>query len=310
MKKKTLLIIGSSGFFGNSIVEFISKKNKFLQRINKIILISRTQKNKFAKKLKKNFQVKELKVDMQKAKTLPHADYIIYSIISKDLKKDHESAKNYVRLANKFHRGSNILFTSSGAVYGNQPRSIKKFSETHYPNPKNHKSLLRKNYATLKLKNENLFKQLANNGSKVSIARCFAFVGKNLPLNKNFVIGNFIKNIIENKNILIKSDKQIFRSYMHSEDLSYCLFKILFDSSENKKIFNIGSDHRVDIRKVALKLSKKFNLKVKMKILNKKKIDDTYIPNINRFRKKYKYKKNLDSYKSIIKTINQFNQNA
>ena len=93
MKKKTLLIIGSSGFFGNSIVEFISKKNKFLQRINKIILISRTQKNKFAKKLKKNFQVKELKVDMQKAKTLPHADYIIYSIISKDLKKDHESAK-------------------------------------------------------------------------------------------------------------------------------------------------------------------------------------------------------------------------
>ena len=55
MKKKTLLIIGSSGFFGNSIVEFISKKNKFLQRINKIILISRTQKNKFAKKLKKKF---------------------------------------------------------------------------------------------------------------------------------------------------------------------------------------------------------------------------------------------------------------
>ena len=47
-----------------------------------------------------------------------------------------------------------------------------------------------------------------------------------------------------------------------------------------------------------------------MKILNKKKIDDIYIPNINKFRKKYKYKKNLDSYKSIIKTINQFNQNA
>ena len=44
MKKKTLLIIGSSGFFGNSIVEFISKKNKFFQRINKIILISRKQK--------------------------------------------------------------------------------------------------------------------------------------------------------------------------------------------------------------------------------------------------------------------------
>ena len=69
-----LLIIGSSGFFGNSIVEFISKKNKFFQRINKIILISRKQKNKFARKLKKNFQVKELKVDMQKTKTLPNTN--------------------------------------------------------------------------------------------------------------------------------------------------------------------------------------------------------------------------------------------
>ena len=86
MKKKTLLIIGSSGFFGNSIVEFISKKNKFFQRINKIILISRKQKNKFKRKLKKNFQVKELKVDMQKTNA-PHADYIIYSMISKDAKR-------------------------------------------------------------------------------------------------------------------------------------------------------------------------------------------------------------------------------
>ena len=71
---------------------------------------------------------------------------------------------------------------------------------------------------------------------------------------------------------------------MHSEDLSYCLFQILFDSSDNKKTFNIGSDHRVDIRKVALKLSKKFNLKVKMKSLNKK-IDDIYIPNIKSLEK-------------------------
>lgn len=244
---------------------------------------------------------------MQKTKTLPYADYIIYSIISKDLKKDHESAKNYVRLANKFHRGSNILFTSSGAVYGNQPRSIKKFREKHYPNPKNHKSLLRKNYAILKLKNENLFKQLANNGSKVSIARCFAFVGKSLPLDKNFVVGNFIKNILEKKNIFIKSDNHVFRSYMHSDDLSYCLFKLVFDSSESLKIFNVGSDNVINIRELAIKLSKKFNLKINMKNLNKKKDKDIYIPDINKFRKKYNFQKKLDSYKSIIKTINHFN---
>ncbi len=307
MKKKSLLIIGSSGFFGNSIIEFISNKNKFFKKINKIILISRTKKNKLVKNLKKNFKVEQLRVDMTKTTTLPFADYVIYSVIAKDLKKDYESVKNYVKLANKFHRGSNILYTSSGAVYGNQPRSIKKFSEKHYPNPKKHKSLLKRNYAIVKFKNENLFKQLTKNGSKVSIARCFAFVGKNLPLDKNFVIGNFIKNIIEKKTILIKSDKRVLRSYMHSDDLSYCLFRLLFDNNDDQKVYNIGSDDKVDIRNLAIKLSKKFNLKVSMKSLNKKKIDDIYIPDISKFRKKYKYKKNLESFKSIIKTINQFN---
>ena len=69
------------------LLSLFQKKINFFQRINKIILISRKQKNKFARKLKKKFQVKELKVDMQKTKTMPHADYIIYSMISRFLKR-------------------------------------------------------------------------------------------------------------------------------------------------------------------------------------------------------------------------------
>ena len=63
----------------------------------------------------------------------------------------------------------------------------------------------RNEYSVYKLKNENIFKKLGELGIKVSVARCFAFVGKHLPRENYFVIGNFIKNILDKKKIEIKS---------------------------------------------------------------------------------------------------------
>ena len=42
-----------------------------------------------------------------------------------------KAAKNYIKLAKKFHRGSAVLYTSSGAIYGNQSYSDGKFTEKH-----------------------------------------------------------------------------------------------------------------------------------------------------------------------------------
>jgi nucleoside-diphosphate-sugar epimerase len=40
---------------------------------------------------------------------------------------------------------------------------------------------------------------LSLKGLRVSVVRCFAFVGEFLPLNSHFVIANIIRNILEKK---------------------------------------------------------------------------------------------------------------
>ena len=90
-----------------------------------------------------------------------------------------------------------------------------------------------------------------------------------MPLSKHFVIGNFIKNILDKKDIIIKSEKKVIRSYMHADDLVFCLFKLLFDHREKFKTFNVGSEDEIDIKNIAFKLSRKYNSKVIMPSLKK-----------------------------------------
>ena len=47
MKKKSILIIGSSGFFGNSIIDYLKNNKSTNRKINKIILLSKSKKMYF-----------------------------------------------------------------------------------------------------------------------------------------------------------------------------------------------------------------------------------------------------------------------
>ena len=304
---KTLLIIGGTGFFGNSILKYLSNSKSIKKKIKKIIIISRKklEKSDFLKKLKKNYKVKKINSDILKLKELPAADYVIYAVIIKNFRKDYLAVKNYTHLALKYNKNSKILFTSSGAVYGVQPNNIKSFKEDYLKyNKKIHfKKSYKKNYSNFKLKSEKLFEELGNFGLKVSIARCFAFVGEYLPLNSNFVIGNIIKSILDKKCIKINANYRIHRSYMYADNLVQWLLKILDNSNTQCPIYNVGSNERISIHQVANVLADKFNLKIDTAKLSLKKIDN-YIPNISKAKKILGLKINNTSNEGIIKTIN------
>ncbi len=304
---KTLLIIGGTGFFGHSILKFFSYSKSLRKKFSKIIIISRNKLEKYdyLKKLKTNYKVKKINCNILNLKKIPNADYVIYAAILNDFKLDYLAAKNYVHLAKKYHRNSKILFTSSGAVYGKQPNKIKSFKENYLKKNKKityQKKNYKNKYSYYKIKNEKLFNKLGSLGIKTSIARCFSFVGEFVPRKSNYIIGNFIDNILNNEKISIKSSKIIKRSYMYSDDLVNCLLKIIENASPKCPVYNVGSNDAVSLHAVAKFLAKKYNLEFSFPKI-KLKTNDNYIPNTDLLKNKLHFKITLNSIEAILKTV-------
>jgi len=313
MKPKSLLVLGGTGFVGKSILKYFINYNYLNRYFNKVFILSRNKlkKNFFNNnKLKKKFQIIKINSNVSSIKSLPCVDYVIYAVLLKSYKQDHKALKKYLYLAKKYHPKSKILYISSGAVYGEQRNSINGLSENHLKFNKkiNFKKNYKKEYSKIKLKNEELFKNFGNEGGKVSIARCFSFVGEYLPRNSYYVVGNIIKNILNNETINIRSNYKIIRSYMYSDDLIRWLFKILFRSDKSCPIYNVGSNNAVEIHELAALLAKKYNLSIKSKVINKKGIDK-YIPNVDKAKRELGLKNNYNSFQAIIKTINLLKKN-
>ena len=102
----------------------------------------------------------------------------------------------------------------------------------------------KKKYALSKYKFEKAYKEISNINCKNVIARCFTFIGTNVPLDQHFAIGNFYNSVINNKKILINSKSNIFRSYMDATDLVDWLMTIFLNNKLEFDIFNVGSEEK------------------------------------------------------------------
>ena len=112
-KYKTLLVIGGSGFFGKSILDFFSRNISFKKKIKNIIVLSRKSLDyKITKEVKKSYKFKKINANILNVKKLPNADYVIYCALLNNYKNDHLALKRYIALAKKYHSTSKILYIS------------------------------------------------------------------------------------------------------------------------------------------------------------------------------------------------------
>lgn len=288
----SLLIIGGSGFFGKSILDAYKRGLLNPWGIDLIYVFARN-----ADRLKEEApelvgaSIKLMNGDIASCKELPTADYVIHAAASTDAanylsqpeleKKNIQAGTyNYCELAKKFHQNSRIVYCSSGAVYGQQPPDLDKIPEEYDGGLLADMSLTKQDYAAAKRDAEVAIINLGKEGLSVSIARCFAFVGPYLPRNKHFAIGNFIEDGIQGRHITIKAQHEVYRSYMHADDLVIWLMTIAASSSISCPLFNVGSDGAVEIRELAQKVASLFRVQINAAALISSVPMDRYIPNI------------------------------
>ena len=168
--------------------------------------------------------------------------------------------KNFCNLARLHLRNSKILYVSSGAAYGQQPEGLDLIAEDYDPGPVEELSIGKRDYAAAKRDSEELIQLLGHDGLDVSIARCFAFVGKYLPRDTHFAIGNFLENGLRSINIEVKATTPVYRSYMYVDDLVAWLMTIAASSNPACPIYNVGSDECIEIRDLAIMIASLFKV--------------------------------------------------
>ena len=296
---KKLLILGGSGFVGRSIVDYGINKNLIKNKINKIYILSRSVK--FSQNKKKHISITYINKNMLDVNKLPQVDYIIYCLKNSNIKISNSYFNQFLKILKNFKKKPKILFTSSGAVYGKNINKRKDIEHKKIDNILIDKFVgYKKRYAKEKLFLEEKFKDLAKKNYKVSIARCYTFIGKNI-IHYNYAISDLINAANNKSKIILNSHIDVFRSYMHSDDLSNWLITILKNSNTKCPIYNVGSDKIINLKSLTKKIGIMTNKKILFKIKKSKKFD-YYIPSINKAKKELKLKIsiNLDNALSLI----------
>ncbi len=294
-----ILVTGGTGFFGKALLRYWAARMPVELENFRITLISRSPRefsrnnSEFLEKL--NVQI--IFGDIQKPNSLRLDDYTHILHAAADSTRGlslspmqrymqiAEGTRNVLDLAVKC-RSSRFLMISSGGVYGPSDQYTDGIPEDYngIPDPLEPENA----YSLAKRQAEHLcalYKKEYNRDFVV--ARCFSFIGEDLPLNAHFAIGNFINDLIECKNITIKGDGSQVRSYMDQRDLARWLTVLMF-KGETGCAYNVGSPDAITLKELAEKIANIDEcIKSKVVILNSRTHGqsanrDYYVPNVTR----------------------------
>lgn len=289
LKNSKILITGSSGFIPSYLIKFILYLNTKFKDINISVIGLTRNKEKSEIKFNQYKNNKYLKFIFQDVINPIHLtdkiDYIIHAA-------SHASPKYYsadpvgtitantlgtynlLELARK-NQLKGFLFFSSGEIYG-QPFNIlspTKESDYGYLDPTD----IRSCYAESKRMGETMcvswYKQY---GIPTKIVRPFHTYGPGMDLDDGRVFADFVSNIVNNENIVIKSDGKTVRSFCYIADAVAAFLYILFNGT-NGNAYNITNDHgRISIKNLAELLVALFPEK-KIKIVQQFRKNELYL---------------------------------
>ena len=141
---------------------------------------------------------------------------------------------------------------------------------------------------------------------RIKIARCFSFVGPQLPLDIHYAIGNFIADALAGRPITIKGDGSPVRSYLYTSDLVAWLVTILIRGATSRP-YNVGSEDGMTIRGVATLVAEAGNCAVESPgsphPTPVTAAADSYLPSTERARGELGLSETVPLHAAIVKTV-------
>ncbi len=290
---KTIFITGANGFLPAYMVESLLHLNETLLRETpcRVIILARNKQyceSRFTSYLQ-NRALKILFQDVvQKIEIDEKIDFIIHAASLASPKyysldpvgvilPNILGTKNTLELAIQ-KRVQGYLYFSSAEVYGEvEEDAIIDENGYGFLDP----TSLRACYGESKRMGENLCVSYGHQFDvPVKIVRPFHTYGAGMKLDDGRVFADFVKNIVHNENIELKSDGSTVRSFCYLADATVAFFKVLLEG-KNANAYNVANPHAtLSIRDLAQTLVDMYPQKNLKAIFAQQ--SDTYLQSPNR----------------------------
>lgn len=206
------------------------------------------------------------------------------------------------------HGTEAVLLTSSGAVYRPMdPPSSGASAEG--PAGTSDYTAYRAVYAEAKRMMETLVAAGSErHGFRAPIARCFAFTGAWLPLDGGLAMGNFIRDALASRDIVIAGDGTALRSYLYGVDLVTWLLTVLVQGRTCRP-YNVGGAEAVSIADLAGLISAQAGRRGGVVVRTPVRpgaARDTYLPDLSRTMGELGLRVTVDLQEAVRRTLDWY----
>ena len=293
--KKTILIIGGSGFIGQNLIRELNF-SKY-----KVISASRN----IPKKCNKFNNIKYISVDVSKKSHFKRIKNKIDIVINLGGNINHSNKKETYNshfigcknLVNYFKDKSLQIFIQIG--------SSLEYGKVSNPHKEQYKCKPNSHYGMAKLKATNYLKK---SNLPYVILRLYQVYG---PFQKkNRVIPNVVDSLIKEKTFRSTNGKQI-RDFLYVSDLVSLIKIILRKKSFNYGVYNVGSGKGIQVKKIltqAKLMIQKGNIEFGSAKMRKDELLKNY-PNIQKVRKEFNWSSKFSIKKGLRHTIKFYEKN-
>lgn len=258
---KHILITGGTGFFGKALLRYLLGLG--IDADTRLCILSR-QPERFRSAypdLVSSDQISFVQGDIQHRDSLPWDQsftHVLHAATNSTLGPSLTPLCRFNQIVDGTRHildlavatgATRFLLTSSGGIYGPQPADLEAIPEDWSGSPALDVPVTAYSQAKRAAEHLSVLYRDAH-GLETVIARCFAFVGQDLPLDVHFAIGNFIRDALEEEAITVRGDGLPLRTYLDQRDLSRWLWLLLMDGLDGET-YNVGSDYVISIADLA-----------------------------------------------------------